>query len=196
MLFRCSGCRAVWYCSKECQQKDWKIHRHNCGSEWRKVTIKVPFQIYGEIRKQIKKIPFFYTDHRAFPSPVVILRDRKTGEFFDGLSDCTIVVDKRTIPRPTEVPEEKKCDGKIERRHPINKVKEDDGAEQEEEVEESTVLCDADIEKIHMIDQEVEESFVELPIAPVQSVPLPDEKSCDTDVEEILAIDQEVGEST
>jgi hypothetical protein len=209
MLLRCSSCRTVWYCSKECQQKHWKSHRQTCGSEWRKVTIKVPFQAYRILIRKFEKIRLFYADDRVCPMPLVILRDKKTGEFFDGLSDRTIVVDKRTIPRPTELPEENKCDGKIERRHPINEVKEDDGDGQEEEVEGSTVelpkstallpdekLCDADIERIHMIDQEVEESFVELPIAPVQSVPLSDEKLCDTDVEGILAIDQEVEVST
>jgi sulfatase maturation enzyme AslB (radical SAM superfamily) len=26
----CSRCDAIQYCGKECQKKDWKVHKHNC----------------------------------------------------------------------------------------------------------------------------------------------------------------------
>ena len=29
-LDRCSHCRKVYYCSKECQLKDWKAHKLSC----------------------------------------------------------------------------------------------------------------------------------------------------------------------
>lgn len=29
-LMRCAQCRAVWYCSVECQRRDWKLHRQTC----------------------------------------------------------------------------------------------------------------------------------------------------------------------
>ncbi|KAL7155955.1 hypothetical protein ABFS83_03G110900 [Erythranthe nasuta] len=28
----CSACHAVWYCSRECQKSDWKLHRAECKS--------------------------------------------------------------------------------------------------------------------------------------------------------------------
>jgi hypothetical protein len=28
---RCSKCRQAYYCSKECQKKDWKLHKKSCG---------------------------------------------------------------------------------------------------------------------------------------------------------------------
>ena len=27
---KCSRCLTIQYCSKECQKKDWKVHRNNC----------------------------------------------------------------------------------------------------------------------------------------------------------------------
>mmetsp|Transcript_55799 Transcript_55799/g.104674 ORF Transcript_55799/g.104674 Transcript_55799/m.104674 type:complete len:162 (+) Transcript_55799:80-565(+) len=27
----CSGCRAFWYCTRECQRKHWVNHKHECG---------------------------------------------------------------------------------------------------------------------------------------------------------------------
>jgi len=29
-LMRCTGCSSVWYCSRECQAADWKVHRSFC----------------------------------------------------------------------------------------------------------------------------------------------------------------------
>ena len=26
----CGGCRRMYYCNKDCQKKDWKIHKHEC----------------------------------------------------------------------------------------------------------------------------------------------------------------------
>ena len=30
-LFKCGNCKCVYYCSKECQKQDWKLHKINCG---------------------------------------------------------------------------------------------------------------------------------------------------------------------
>ncbi|CAL1697555.1 unnamed protein product [Somion occarium] len=29
-LFRCSGCKHIYYCSKECQKTNWKVHKEAC----------------------------------------------------------------------------------------------------------------------------------------------------------------------
>ncbi|TCD67331.1 hypothetical protein EIP91_000252 [Steccherinum ochraceum] len=29
-LFRCSGCQFIFYCSKECQKANWKLHKESC----------------------------------------------------------------------------------------------------------------------------------------------------------------------
>jgi len=31
--FRCSRCRVVSYCSKDCQRKAWPIHKNDCNTE-------------------------------------------------------------------------------------------------------------------------------------------------------------------
>ena len=31
-IFRCSGCKARWYCSKACQTTDWEIHKPLCNT--------------------------------------------------------------------------------------------------------------------------------------------------------------------
>jgi hypothetical protein len=30
-LQRCSKCKLVWYCSPECQKKNWRIHKIACN---------------------------------------------------------------------------------------------------------------------------------------------------------------------
>ena len=29
----CSGCHVVRYCSAECQRRDWRVHREDCGEQ-------------------------------------------------------------------------------------------------------------------------------------------------------------------
>ena len=31
--FECSGCSQMWYCSKECQEKNWSKHENECGTK-------------------------------------------------------------------------------------------------------------------------------------------------------------------
>lgn len=32
-LLRCSKCKYVYFCNKECQQKSWKIHKKHCNRD-------------------------------------------------------------------------------------------------------------------------------------------------------------------
>ena len=36
--FKCSRCKVVSYCSRECQKKDWPSHKLYCGKETPKET--------------------------------------------------------------------------------------------------------------------------------------------------------------
>lgn len=47
---QCSGCRAFWYCSKECQRRHWKCHKQECGrtAELQQMTPKKLLQEMDE----------------------------------------------------------------------------------------------------------------------------------------------------
>ena len=38
---KCSRCDAVHYCGKECQKKDWKVHKHNCHDNNINIDIEI-----------------------------------------------------------------------------------------------------------------------------------------------------------
>jgi len=38
---KCSRCDAVHYCGKECQKKDWKVHKHNCQDNNINIDIEI-----------------------------------------------------------------------------------------------------------------------------------------------------------
>ncbi|KAI0053520.1 hypothetical protein FA95DRAFT_1481533 [Auriscalpium vulgare] len=40
-LFRCSQCQHIWYCSKECQKQNWKLHKENAQSRERAELLKL-----------------------------------------------------------------------------------------------------------------------------------------------------------
>ena len=31
---KCSNCKQVWYCGRDCQKSDWKTHKKNCKKIW------------------------------------------------------------------------------------------------------------------------------------------------------------------
>lgn len=37
--FRCSSCKSVNYCSKECQASDWRTHKSECSANKAQVNI-------------------------------------------------------------------------------------------------------------------------------------------------------------
>ena len=44
-LRRCGRCKSVWYCGKECQRRNWELHRSSCQ----------PHEIADEVEKQDPK---------------------------------------------------------------------------------------------------------------------------------------------
>ena len=47
--FECAGCSKMWYCSKECQEKNWSKHEADCGQTKGKEQTKVKQEIIDEI---------------------------------------------------------------------------------------------------------------------------------------------------
>lgn len=46
---RCSKCKQVWYCSRDCQLSDWKVHKPTCQNLGTKVDEKKKDPIKPEI---------------------------------------------------------------------------------------------------------------------------------------------------
>lgn len=54
-LFKCSKCKFVWYCGKNCQSSDWKIHKQEC-----KCLIKVAPKQPPDICRLVSHLLFKY----------------------------------------------------------------------------------------------------------------------------------------
>jgi len=59
-LFKCAGCKCVYYCSKNCQKLDWKEHKEHCKA----------FNERTECKKS-KKICMFLKNAFQFSSNVI-----------------------------------------------------------------------------------------------------------------------------
>ena len=94
----CSGCRNMFYCSKDCQRQDWKVHKHECKAFYchgaPDFTRRMLFRLFltmkhsPEKRTQRYKIPGTdppqyrtYDDLRTFKE-AEIKKDKKTFKLF------------------------------------------------------------------------------------------------------------------
>uniref|UniRef100_A0A7S1SFM5 MYND-type domain-containing protein n=1 Tax=Alexandrium catenella TaxID=2925 RepID=A0A7S1SFM5_ALECA len=63
---QCSGCRAYWYCDRECQRKHWRNHKLECGrtKELQEMTPKKLFQELEEREVDFHKVTEIVKNHR------------------------------------------------------------------------------------------------------------------------------------
>jgi hypothetical protein len=62
-IFRlCSGCHTVYYCSKACQQRDWKDGRHRDHCKLVRQNISKPWVLCRSLHRAVEKV---IEPHRA-----------------------------------------------------------------------------------------------------------------------------------
>jgi len=105
-LFKCSKCKFVSYCGRECQSGDWKIHKHEC-----KCLVKVAPKQPPDICRLVSHLLFkYFTSNKktsANPSEIEALTDNRgrvtnsrkeafftfSGVLFDYLKGCSFTDD-------------------------------------------------------------------------------------------------------
>ena len=89
----CSKCHVVYYCSKECQTKDWSIHKYFCGSL--PIPKKLPGEksVYGILLPEKEKNPRLVK---------VLLKEKDIGGEIVAMPDCRAIIgahcDHRDMP--------------------------------------------------------------------------------------------------
>lgn len=106
-LFKCSKCKFVSYCGKQCQTSDWNIHKHEC-----KCLLKVSPKQPPDICRMVSHLLFkYYTPTKKGPAPdpsevLTLIENRElisnarkeafftfSGVLYDYLSECTFTDD-------------------------------------------------------------------------------------------------------
>ena len=103
-LLLCSRCRGFWFCGKACVKKTWKtIHKVHC-LECRSYPVHIlSDEEKKEFGKRIKKDGYFHlADHADDTRVTIVLYDKKTGRYFDSLTDGEVVFVPSGMHRLTE----------------------------------------------------------------------------------------------
>ena len=80
---RCSRCKVVYYCGRECQNTDWKEHKKTCGAAPARpgqAPRQVPSQFICPITHEIMTDPVTTADGHAYERAAIEqwLRDNET----------------------------------------------------------------------------------------------------------------------
>lgn len=78
-LRRCSRCKRVFYCSKECQQKDWPSHKPTC---------QLPKSENEELSEQERMLKLHHQEFRSIISKYGLDKGRKAEEISSYLTDA------------------------------------------------------------------------------------------------------------
>lgn len=70
-LRMCANCRETSYCSSECQQRHWRIHKRSC-------KLKNPFHFDADRLATIKRLQSMPTYHALLLAPYMISLNLQT----------------------------------------------------------------------------------------------------------------------
>lgn len=69
---KCTNCRNVFYCSKECQKKHWKEHKYECKSMPYKIGKSPELGRFLEASRDLKKDEILWTEAPLVVAPVAV----------------------------------------------------------------------------------------------------------------------------
>jgi hypothetical protein len=81
----CGGCKMVWFCGSECSRTYWPNHKVQCKNPTRKKVTLIPTST--DIQEDIAEKGFSLVRDDAGNGPASIMRDARTGQYFESLSD-------------------------------------------------------------------------------------------------------------
>ena len=69
---KCTNCRKVFYCSKECQKRHWKEHKYDCKSMPYKIGKSPELGRFLEASRDLKKDEILWTEAPLVIGPVTV----------------------------------------------------------------------------------------------------------------------------
>lgn len=86
---QCSGCRAFWYCTRECQRKHWVNHKHECGHAKQEPAAGKPSpQELAEEERQFHTVTDIVTKHREGATNKNVWVTRYGDKMYEDLEDA------------------------------------------------------------------------------------------------------------
>ena len=100
---KCTACKAVFYCNRDCQKKHWKTHKFDCKSLPYKVNFKLTAQ--NSSRNEVIQLLMYYIDivfqvgqSKELGKYVTAARDLKAGEVL--FTEAPLVVGPVQMTQP------------------------------------------------------------------------------------------------
>mmetsp|Transcript_37234 Transcript_37234/g.75086 ORF Transcript_37234/g.75086 Transcript_37234/m.75086 type:complete len:200 (-) Transcript_37234:277-876(-) len=87
---QCSGCRAYWYCDRECQRKHWRNHKMECGrtKELQEMTPKKLLDELEERESDFHKVTEIVKNHRETAKSKMVWLTRNGDFMREDLEDA------------------------------------------------------------------------------------------------------------
>eukprot|EP00930_Biecheleria_cincta_P064329 TRINITY_DN49896_c0_g1_i1.p1 TRINITY_DN49896_c0_g1~~TRINITY_DN49896_c0_g1_i1.p1 ORF type:complete len:170 (+),score=46.11 TRINITY_DN49896_c0_g1_i1:53-562(+) len=88
---QCSGCKALWYCTRECQRKHWVSHKDECGKvvpQERKVVSAEVLKEVEEKEKQFQLVTDIVKKHRETGVNKNVFLTRYGDQMYEDLEDA------------------------------------------------------------------------------------------------------------
>ena len=82
-FLKCSACYSVYYCSVECQEKDWSDHRKKCDKEKLHITKRQPIRIQKYFEERNGKAVISYVNFMKYSYRKFMLEDDNDRKYLE-----------------------------------------------------------------------------------------------------------------